>query len=205
VNKFLLVVNGVVGSLLKVCESYSEAHLYLNEHFVKEQPAPSNIATTESPPSSPERGSLSLSVPSGEKRNDLFKSSMFDLGGRSMTGDQSKGKEGKLFGYSVLNTVKLSNNLVPDPDCLPEIMKKHFTEKMADFVACPWSEGQGGDLDGEHSELLTHALTTLGKIMRLLAVILYFEFCQDFRTLDHPPGGSQRQRYHPLPHCGNQF
>jgi hypothetical protein len=32
---------------------------------------------------------------------------------------------------------------------------------MADFVACPWSEGQGGDLDGEHSELLTHALTTI--------------------------------------------
>jgi hypothetical protein len=32
---------------------------------------------------------------------------------------------------------------------------------MSDFVACPWSEGQGGDLDGEHSDLLTHALTTL--------------------------------------------
>jgi hypothetical protein len=40
-------------------------------------------------------------------------------------------------------------------------MKKHFTEQMADFVACPWSEGHGGDLDGEHSDLLTHALTTL--------------------------------------------
>jgi hypothetical protein len=32
---------------------------------------------------------------------------------------------------------------------------------MEDFVACPWSEGQGGDLDGEHSDLLTHALATL--------------------------------------------
>jgi hypothetical protein len=32
---------------------------------------------------------------------------------------------------------------------------------MADFVACPWSEGQGGGLEGEHSDLLTHALTTL--------------------------------------------
>jgi hypothetical protein len=41
-------------------------------------------------------------------------------------------------------------------------MKKHFTEQMADFVACPWSEGQRGDLDGEHSDLLTHFLTTLG-------------------------------------------
>jgi hypothetical protein len=40
-------------------------------------------------------------------------------------------------------------------------MKKHFTEQMADFVACPWSDGQGGDLDGRHSDLLTRALTTL--------------------------------------------
>jgi hypothetical protein len=40
-------------------------------------------------------------------------------------------------------------------------MKKHFTEHMADFVACPWSEGQVGDLDGEYSDLLTHALATL--------------------------------------------
>jgi hypothetical protein len=32
---------------------------------------------------------------------------------------------------------------------------------MADFLACPWSEGQGGDLYGEHSDILTHALTTL--------------------------------------------
>jgi hypothetical protein len=29
VKEFLLEVNGVVGSLFKVCESYSEAHLYL--------------------------------------------------------------------------------------------------------------------------------------------------------------------------------
>jgi hypothetical protein len=40
-------------------------------------------------------------------------------------------------------------------------MKKHFTEQMADFVACPWSEGKVGDFDREHSDLLTHALTTL--------------------------------------------
>jgi hypothetical protein len=38
---------------------------------------------------------------------------------------------------------------------------KGFTEQMADFVTCPWSEGQGGDLDGEHSDILTHAITTL--------------------------------------------
>jgi hypothetical protein len=28
-------------------------------------------------------------------------------------------------------------------------------------VACPWSEGQVGYLDGEHSDLLTHALANL--------------------------------------------
>jgi hypothetical protein len=59
-------------------------------------------------------------------------------------GDQSKGKEGKLFGYSVFDTVTLRNGLVPDPERLPYIMKKHFTEQMADFVACPYSEGRGG-------------------------------------------------------------
>jgi hypothetical protein len=76
-------------------------------------------------------------------------------------GDQSKVKEGKLFGYSVLDRVKLRNDLVPEPERLPDIMKKHFIEQMADFVAYPWSESQGGDLNGEHSDLLTHALTTL--------------------------------------------
>jgi hypothetical protein len=86
---------------------------------------------------------------------------MLDLVGSSVTGDQSKGKEGKIFGYSVLDTVKLRNGRVPDPERLPDIMKKHFTEQMADCVACPWSEGQGGDLDGEHIYLLTHALATL--------------------------------------------
>jgi hypothetical protein len=40
---------------------------------------------------------------------------MLDLGGRSITGDQSNGKEVKLFGYSVLDTVKLRNGLAPDP------------------------------------------------------------------------------------------
>jgi hypothetical protein len=86
---------------------------------------------------------------------------MLNLGGRSVTGDQSKEKEGKFFGYSVLYTVKLRNGLVPDPELLPDIMKKHVTEKIADFVACPWSENQRGELDGEHSDLLNHALTNL--------------------------------------------
>jgi hypothetical protein len=76
-------------------------------------------------------------------------------------GYQSKGTEGKLLGYSTLGTVKFRNGLVPDPERLPDIMKKHFTEHMADFVACHWSESQGGDLDGEHSNILTHDLTTL--------------------------------------------
>jgi hypothetical protein len=115
VNKFLLEVNGMVGSLFKVCESYSEAHLYLNEHFIKEHPAPSNVTPTDYPPSFPEVASSSLFVPPGEKRSDLFKASMLDLGGHIVTGDQSKGKEGKRFGYSVLDTVKLRNGLVPGP------------------------------------------------------------------------------------------
>jgi hypothetical protein len=86
---------------------------------------------------------------------------MLDLGRRNVTGDQSKGKEGKLFVYSVLDTIKLRNGLVPDPERLPDIMKKNFTEQMADCAVCPWSEGQGGDLDSEHSDLLTHDLTTI--------------------------------------------
>jgi hypothetical protein len=86
---------------------------------------------------------------------------MLDLGGRSVIGDQSKGKECKLLGYSVLDMVKFRNGLVPDHERLRDIMKKHFTEQMADFVACPWTEGQGGDLDGEHYDILTHALATL--------------------------------------------
>jgi benzoyl-CoA reductase/2-hydroxyglutaryl-CoA dehydratase subunit BcrC/BadD/HgdB len=50
VNKFLLEVNGVVGLLFKVCESYSEAYLYLKEHFVQDHPTPSNVTSTDSPP-----------------------------------------------------------------------------------------------------------------------------------------------------------
>jgi hypothetical protein len=73
---------------------------------------------------------------------------MLEVGGRSVIGDQSKGKEGKLFGYSVLDTVKLRNGLVPEPKRILYIMKKHFTDQMADFVACNWSEGQGGESDG---------------------------------------------------------
>jgi hypothetical protein len=71
VNNFILEVNGVVGSLFKVCESYSEAHLYLREHFVKEKedPIPQGINPTESPPSLPEGGISSPPVPpSGEKK-----------------------------------------------------------------------------------------------------------------------------------------
>jgi hypothetical protein len=101
VHKFLLEVNGVVGSLFKVRESYSEAHLYLKEHFIKEHPTPSTVAATDSPPLSPEVGSLSPPAPPGEKRSNIFKASMLDLGGRSMTGYQSKVREGKIFGYSV--------------------------------------------------------------------------------------------------------
>jgi hypothetical protein len=147
-NKFLFEVNGVVALLFKVCESYAEAHLYLKEHSVKENPTTLNTATTDSPPSFPEGCSSSLPVPPEEKRSDIFKASMLDLGGRSVIGDESKGKEGKLFLYSVLDTVALRNGLVPDPEHLPDITKKHFTEQMTDFVACPWSEGQGGNSDG---------------------------------------------------------
>jgi hypothetical protein len=32
---------------------------------------------------------------------------------------------------------------------------------MAYFMACPWSDGQGGDLGGEHSYILSHTLTKL--------------------------------------------
>jgi hypothetical protein len=133
----------------------------LKEHFVKEHPAPSDVAATDSPPSFPEGGSSSPPVPQEEKRSDLFKTSMLYLGGSSVIGDKSKGKEGKLLGYLVLDAVKLINCFVPDPESLPDIMKKHFTEQMEDFVACPWLEGQSGDLDGEHSNILTHALATL--------------------------------------------
>jgi hypothetical protein len=161
VNKFLFEVNGVVGSLLKVCEYYSKAHLYLKEHLVKEDPIPLDVAVTDSLPSLPAGGLSSLSVHPEEKISDIFKASMVDLGGHIVIGDQSKGKEGKLFGYSFLDTVKLINDLAPHPERLPDIMKKHFTEQMAEFVACPWSEGQGGDLDGEYNDILTHSLTTL--------------------------------------------
>jgi hypothetical protein len=67
VNKFLLEVNSVAWSILKVCESYSEAHLYLKEHFVKEHPTPSNVAANDSPPSFTEVASSSPAVPSGER------------------------------------------------------------------------------------------------------------------------------------------
>jgi hypothetical protein len=138
VNKFLFKVNWVVGSLFKVCESYSKDHLYLRAYFVKEDPVPPDVAPTDSAPSLPKGGISSPPVPPEDKRSDLFKASMLDLGGRSVIGYQSKGKECKLFGYSVLDTVKLRYGLVPDPERLPDIIKKHCTEQMADFAACPW-------------------------------------------------------------------
>jgi hypothetical protein len=92
-----------MGSLFEVCESYSEAHLYLKEHFVKEGPVPLDIAVTNYPPLLPEGGLSSHPVPPKEKRSDIFKASMLDLAGLSVIGDQSKGKEGKIFGYSVLD------------------------------------------------------------------------------------------------------
>jgi hypothetical protein len=88
VNKFLFEVNGVVGSLFKVCDSYSEAHLYLKEHFVKEHSTPLNIAGTDSPASFPEGGSSSPPAPPEEKRSNLFKASMLDLRGRRVKGVQ---------------------------------------------------------------------------------------------------------------------
>jgi hypothetical protein len=57
-NKFLLEVNGVMGNLFDACESYSEAHLYLREHFVKEKEDSIllRIDSTGSPPSPPVGG-----------------------------------------------------------------------------------------------------------------------------------------------------
>jgi hypothetical protein len=92
VSKFLFEVNGVVASLFKVCESYSEAHLYLKEIFVKEHPAPLKVTAINSPPSFPEGVFSSPPVPTEKKRSNLFKASMLDLGGRSVIGDQSKEK-----------------------------------------------------------------------------------------------------------------
>jgi hypothetical protein len=97
VSKILSEVNGVVGLLFKVCESYYEAHLYLKEHFRKDHPIPLNVAAADSPFSFPEVGSSSPPFPPEEKRSDLFKASKLDVGGRSVIGEQSKVKEGKLF------------------------------------------------------------------------------------------------------------
>jgi hypothetical protein len=72
VNKFLFEVNGVVGSFFKVCESYSEAHLYLKEHFVKEDPIPLDVAATNSPPALPEGGLLSPPIPPGVEKKRSF-------------------------------------------------------------------------------------------------------------------------------------
>jgi hypothetical protein len=79
VNRFLFEVNGVVGSLFKVCESYSEAHLNLKEHFMKYHPPPLDVTETDSPPSFPKGGSSSPPAAPEEKRSYLFKASMLYL------------------------------------------------------------------------------------------------------------------------------
>jgi hypothetical protein len=65
VNKFLLEVNGVVGFLFKACASYSVAHLYLREIFVKEKkdPVPQDVALADFPPSLPEGAYRPLPYP----------------------------------------------------------------------------------------------------------------------------------------------
>jgi hypothetical protein len=156
VSKFIFEVNGVVGSLFKVCESYSEAHLYLKENFVKEHPAPLN-----SPPLFPEGGLFVSARPTIGEKKRYFQGPYVRPRRAQCDRRSVKGKEGKLFGNSVLDKVKLRNGLVPDPEHLPDIMKKHLTEQMADCVACPWSEVHVGDLYGEHSDILTHSLATL--------------------------------------------
>jgi hypothetical protein len=73
VNKFILEVNGVVGALYKLCESYSETRLYLRKQFMeeKEDPAPQDIAPTDSPPSLPEGGIVPSLTPRGEKKRSF--------------------------------------------------------------------------------------------------------------------------------------
>jgi hypothetical protein len=126
VNKFLFEVNGVVGFRFKVCGSNSEAHLRLKKIGSRTLGRRSD----RSPSLVPRRGYITPPPPE-EKRNDISKASMLVLGGRSAIRDQSKGKEGKLFGYSVLDMVKLINCLIPDPERLPDTTSKHFTEQMA--------------------------------------------------------------------------
>jgi hypothetical protein len=76
VNKFLFEVNGVMGSLFKVCESYSETHLYLNENFVKEDPVPRDVAPgvapTDPPYSLPEGGGGYRPLPYPRGKNKRY-------------------------------------------------------------------------------------------------------------------------------------
>jgi hypothetical protein len=62
VEKFLMEVNGVVVALFKVYESYSGAHLYLEEPFTKETDDPIFMGTDPrgSPSPPPKGGSLPL-------------------------------------------------------------------------------------------------------------------------------------------------
>jgi hypothetical protein len=149
-----------VGALFKVCPTYLEARIYLEVHQGRGQPPPL-------PKRDPYRtsigggGTTTLPVPLTGERMNFYKQACWIKGGGSVIGDQSKVKEGKIFGLSVLDTFKLRNGLVPDPERLPEVLHFFLTEQLADFASCPWSEGHGGDLDGEHSDILTHALTTL--------------------------------------------
>jgi hypothetical protein len=45
VKKFVIEVNGAIGALFKVCELYSEARLYLEEHFTKGKDDPMFLDT----------------------------------------------------------------------------------------------------------------------------------------------------------------
>jgi hypothetical protein len=118
VKKFLIEVNVVIGALFKVCDSYSETRLYSEEPFTKWKDDPIFLDTIlRGPPSSPpERGVSPPPAHPEPKRSDLFKAIMLDSEWRSVTGDQSKGKESKIFSESVLDTVKLRNGLVLDPE-----------------------------------------------------------------------------------------
>jgi hypothetical protein len=77
VKKFLTEVNGVVGALFKVCESHSEARLYLEDHStngkgisLREGLLTRHTRWKPPPPTHP-----------GMKKRDLFKASMLYLAG----------------------------------------------------------------------------------------------------------------------------
>jgi hypothetical protein len=89
-SRFLMEVNGVAGALFKVCESYSEAHLYLEERFTKEKDDPISSVPIREPPLFPAaQGGLFLShIPRSEEKRPFqghhvgFRRAQFD--GRSV-------------------------------------------------------------------------------------------------------------------------